>query len=331
MAKKKAETTEIEITPEQIAAEQRAIRENRASKAIQNKRYFSILVDVENGILNGGPDQEGAQRVDQFTGLGFVTPMCIKWYIRRYVEMLKAGEEGFKNYMALPTLEDGITLNDRDEAILADVDAAVKQKPILGKNNALIDEKIRDFACAKYFDVRAFGAVMTTFSKNPYNCSQIRGPVQILTGRSIDPIEEVCVTVSRRIVTKKDDLAKKQQDLGRQYMTPYALFRIDGYVNVADARNTGLSEDDLDVLWESIWNMFEENISATGGLRTVRQLAVFKYDSALGGGMRNSDIQKIIEVQKREGVDVPRSYDDYQVEVHAERLPSNVVLEHLYQ
>lgn len=323
-ALKKAEKSDKDCVQQRMKEILRA----RAEKAIKNKYYFCMLIEVQNGCLNGDPDMDGAQRVDPITGRGFVTPMCIKYHIRRAVEMLKGEEEGFKNYISRGDHQNGMTLNDRDECALDSIQLLSNKDSVLASSNALVDEKLIDFMCDKYWDIRTFGAVMTTFAKGKRNCSGLHGPVQMLTGMSIDPVEEVEQVISRCVVTSNKDVDRKQTELGHRFITPYAVFKVDGFINASYARVTGMTEDDLEVLWDAIWNMFEGCISSGSGLRAVRRLCVFKYDSPLGGKLRDYDALKLVEVKKRENVRSPRSYDDYEVVVHKEKLPHNVKLVH---
>ena len=178
------------------------------------------------------------------------------------------------------------------------------------KDNPDIDKKICKFMCDNFFDIRAFGAVMTTFVKASLNCGQVRGPVQLGFARSIDPIVTQEVTITRVAITKEDDANSKSTEMGRKYVVPYALYRVDGYISANLARKvTGFSEDDLQLLWKAIINMFEYDHSAARGNMAVRNLIVFKHDSELG----NAPAYKLfdtIKVNKKDGIIAPRSYSD---------------------
>ena len=263
------------------------------SEPIKNRYDFVILFDVENGNPNGDPDAGNMPRIDPETGYGLVTDVCLKRKIRNYVETLKEDEKGYRIY-----IKDGVPLNRSDaEAIKTlgidpDLKAAKKADPD-------IDAKLRNYMCENYFDIRTFGAVMTTFVKGALNCGQVRGPVQLSFARS-----------------------------GRKHIVPYALYRAEGYVSANLARKTtGFSEDDLKLLWTAILNMFENDHSAARGKMAVRELIVFKHDSELG----NAPAYKLFDsvaVRRKPNVDAARSYRDYTVTV-ADTLPEGVTCERL--
>lgn len=276
------------------------------SEPIRNRYDFVILFDVENGNPNGDPDAGNMPRVDPETGYGLVTDVCLKRKIRNYVETLKEDAPGYRIY-----IKDGVPLNRSDnEAIAAlgidgDLKAAKKSTPD-------IDRKLRDWMCQNFFDIRTFGAVMTTFVKGALNCGQVRGPVQLTFARSVDPIIPQEVTITRVAITTEADAEKKGTEMGRKYVVPYALYRGEGYVSANLARkSTGFSEDDLSLLWDAIVNMFEHDHSAARGKMAVRALVVFKHDSELG----NAPSYKLfdaVSTQKKAGVEAPRSIDDYE-------------------
>ena len=247
------------------------------SEPIKNRYDFVILFDVENGNPNGDPDAGNMPRIDPETGYGLVTDVCLKRKIRNYVETLKEDEKGYRIY-----IKDGVPLNRSDaEAIKTlgidpDLKAAKKADPD-------IDARLRDYMCENYFDIRTFGAVMTTFVKGALNCGQVRGPVQLSFARSVDPIVPQEVTITRVAITTEADAEKKGTEMGRKHIVPYALYRAEGYVSANLARKTtGFSEDDLKLLWTAILNMFENDHSAARGKMAVRELIVFKHDSELG-------------------------------------------------
>ena len=292
------------------------------SEAIKNRYDFVILFDVENGNPNGDPDAGNMPRVDPETGYGLVTDVCLKRKIRNYVETLKEDAEGYRIY-----IKDGVPLNRSDKAAMAalgiddDLKAAKKSDPD-------IDRRLRDYMCKNYFDIRTFGAVMTTFVKGALNCGQVRGPVQIGFARSVDPIVPQEVTITRVAITTEADAENKATEMGRKHIVPYALYRAEGFVSANLARKTtGFSEDDLKLLWQAILNMFENDRSAARGKMAVRELIVFKHDSELG----NAPAYKLFDavtVSKNDGVDVPRCYRDYTVTVD-EHIPEGVTCERL--
>lgn len=292
------------------------------STPIKNRYDFVILFDVENGNPNGNPDAGNMPRIDPETGYGLVTDVCLKRKIRNYVEDLKEEAPGYRIYV-----KEGVPLNRSDaEALTAvgvsgDLKAAKKADPG-------IDKKLRDFMCSNFYDIRTFGAVMTTFVKGALNCGQVRGPVQLNFARSIDPIVPQEVTITRVAIATEADAEKKGTEMGRKHIVPYALYRAEGYVSANLARKTtGFSEDDLQLLWQAILNMFENDHSAARGKMAVRELIVFKHDSELGCAPAYKLFQKV-QVQRVEGVEVPRRYEDYVVSV-SDDLPVGVQCERL--
>ncbi len=293
------------------------------SEPIKNRYDFVILFDVENGNPNGDPDAGNMPRVDPETGCGLVTDVCLKRKIRNYVEMAKEGEAGCRIY-----IKDQVPLNRSDAeavdylGINGDLKAAKKDDPE-------IDRKIRDFMCQNFYDIRTFGAVMTTFVKGALNCGQVRGPVQLSFARSIDPVVPQEITITRVAITTEADAENKGTEMGRKYIVPYGLYRAEGYVSANLARKvTGFSEEDLQLLWQAILNMFENDHSAARGKMAVRELIVFKHDSELG----NAPAYKLFEsvqVKRKSDVEVPRSYHDYEVTV-SDELPSGVICERMH-
>ena len=292
------------------------------SEAIKNRYDFVILFDVENGNPNGDPDAGNMPRVDPETGYGLVTDVCLKRKIRNYVETLKEDAEGYRIY-----IKDGVPLNRSDKAAMAalGIDDDLKSAK---KSDPDIDRRLRDYMCKNYFDIRTFGAVMTTFVKGALNCGQVRGPVQIGFARSVDPIVPQEVTITRVAITTEADAENKATEMGRKHIVPYALYRAEGFVSANLARKTtGFSEDDLKLLWQAILNMFENDRSAARGKMAVRELIVFKHDSELG----NAPSYKLFDavtVSKNDGVDVPRCYRDYTVTVD-EHIPEGVTCKRL--
>ena len=292
------------------------------SEPIKNRYDFVILFDVENGNPNGDPDAGNMPRVDPETGYGLVTDVCLKRKIRNYVETAKEDAAGYRIY-----IKDQVPLQRSDTEALAylgvnkDLKAAKKDDPAL-------DGKIRDFMCQNFFDIRTFGAVMTTFVKGALNCGQVRGPVQLGFARSIDPILPQEVTITRVAITTEADAEKKGTEMGRKYIVPYALYRAEGFISANLARKvTGFSEEDLRLLWQAILNMFENDHSAARGKMAVRELIVFRHDSELG----NAPSYKLfdaVHVARKPDVTVPRSYRDYTVDVDA-NLPAGVSCERL--
>lgn len=265
------------------------------AEVIHNRYDFVVLFDVENGNPNGDPDAGNMPRVDPETGLGLVTDVCLKRKIRNYVEAAKENEPGYRIYIK--------------------------------KKDPEADKKIKDFMCSNFFDIRTFGAVMTTFVKGALNCGQVRGPVQLGFARSIDPIAPQEVTLTRIAITTEKDALNKKTEMGRKFIVPYALYQAEGYISANLARKvTHFSEDDLNLLWQAIINMFENDHSAARGNMAVRELIVFKHASELG----NAPSYKLFErvhVARKDPHTPPRSYSDYEVQVDTENMPQGVTLE----
>ncbi|MCD8054579.1 MAG: type I-C CRISPR-associated protein Cas7/Csd2 [Lachnospiraceae bacterium] len=283
------------------------------SDVIKNKYDFVVLFDVENGNPNGDPDAGNMPRVDPETGCGLVTDVCLKRKIRNYVEMIKEDATGYRIY-----IKENVPLNASDKEAYNSLGMDPAQVKAMKKNDPALDEKVRDYMCGNFYDIRTFGAVMTTFVRDNLNCGQVRGPVQIGFARSVDPIIPQEITITRVAITTEDDAKKKNTEMGRKYIVPYGLYRAEGYVSANLARKvTGFSEDDLELLWQSILNMFENDHSAARGKMAVRKLIIFRHDSELG----NAPSYKLfdgIKIVKREGVDVPRSFEDYNLTIPSE-------------
>ncbi len=292
---------------------------NKMSEAIKNRYEFMILFDVENGNPNGDPDAGNLPRIDPESGYGLVTDVCLKRKIRNYVELVKEGELGYRIYV-----KEGIPLNRSDNEAYQSIGVTDKNVKEAKKKDPDIDLKIRNYMCDNFFDIRTFGAVMTTFVKAALNCGQVRGPVQLGFAKSIDPVISQEITITRVAITTEKDAEEKKTEMGRKSIIPYALYRTEGYVSANLARKvTGFSEEDLELLWQAIINMFENDHSAARGNMAVRELIVFKHDSELG----NCPAYKLfdaVDVHRKEGVICARKYSDYEVTLHTEKIPDSV-------
>ncbi len=289
--------------------------------AIQNRYDFVILFDVENGNPNGDPDAGNMPRIDPETGYGLVTDVCLKRKIRNYVEMVKEDSEGFRIY-----IKDNVPLNRSDSEAYAAL--AVSEKDIKEKKKADpdLDRKLRDWMCANFYDIRAFGAVMTTFVKAALNCGQVRGPVQLGFARSVDPIVPQEVTITRVAITTEADAEKKGTEMGRKYIVPYGLYRAEGYISANLARKTtGFSDADLELLWQAILNMFEHDRSAARGKMAVRELIIFKHDSELGCAPAHK-LFEAVKIQRTNAADEgpARAFTDYKIDVDTAALPAGI-------
>lgn len=288
------------------------------SEAIRNRYDFVVLFDVENGNPNGDPDAGNMPRVDPESGFGLVTDVCIKRKIRNYIETLKEDEPGYRIY-----IKDNVPLNRSDSEAFEYLNINGNDVKKLKKEDPELDKKVRDFMCENFYDIRTFGAVMTTFVKANLNCGQVRGPVQLGFAKSVDPILPQEVTITRVAITTESDAEKKGTEMGRKYIVPYALYRMEGYVSANLARKvTGFSEEDLELLWQAILNMFENDHSAARGKMAVRKLIIFKHDSELGCAPAHRLFDEV-KIARKEESDLPRAYSDYEVTIPAQ-LPQGV-------
>jgi len=281
---------------------------------LENRYEFVLLYDVENGNPNGDPDAGNMPRIDPETGHGIVTDVCLKRKIRNYVEIVKGDAPGYRIYV-----REGTPLNQNH--IEAYVAIGLKSGD---KSDPSQISEARRWMCANFFDVRTFGAVMSTGD----NCGQVRGPVQINFSRSIDPIVQQEVTITRQAVTRIEDL-EKERTMGRKHIVPYGLYRAEGYISAKLAndptKGTGFSIEDLEILWEAIINMFEHDRSAAHGKMATRKLIIFKHDSDLGNAPAHLLFDRI-QVTRKEGVSAPRSFANYSVTIDRDDLPSGVEL-----
>lgn len=281
--------------------------------AITNRYEFVYLFDVENGNPNGDPDAGNLPRIDPETSHGLVTDVCLKRKIRNYVEISKENAEGWHIYV-----KEKAVLNRNNELAYKALNIKSEPKKLPKDDNKA--SELTAWMCSNFFDVRTFGAVMTT----EVNTGQVRGPVQINFAKSIDPIMPSEVSITRMAVTNEKDL-EKERTMGRKSIVPYGLYRAEGYISAHFAEKTGFSEDDLDLLWEALVNMYDHDHSAARGKMNSRKLFVFKHSTKLG----NSPAHKLFESIQVKGnsSDKPsRSFSDYEVAVDRSMIPENVEL-----
>lgn len=280
-----------------------------------DKRYeFVILFDVENGNPNGDPDAGNMPRIDPETGHGIVTDVCIKRKIRNYVETVKEDQEGFDIYV-----KNGVVLNEQHKKAYAAFDLKSENKKL--PKDEKVAKELTGYMCKNFYDIRAFGAVMS----NEVNCGQVRGPIQLNFGKSIDPIFSQDLTITRCAVTHTKDL-EKERTMGRKQIVPYGLYKMEGYIsaNLAN-KTTGFDENDLELLWEALINMFEHDHSAARGKMATRKLIVFEHDTVLG----NAPSHKLFDLIniKRKNPSIPaRSFNDYELTIDKESLPNGVTI-----
>ena len=281
---------------------------------IKNRYEFTVIFDVENGNPNGDPDAGNMPRIDPETSAGLVTDVSLKRKIRNFVEIFKE-DEPYYNILVKPDKALNTKFTEAYEAI----GEKTGQK---GKNPEAV-RAARDYICQNYFDVRTFGAVMST-GNDP--CGIVRGPVQISFAKSVDPIFTQDITITRQARTTEDKRDTGETEMGRKSIVPYGLYRAEGYVSAMLAQKiTKFSEEDLELLWKAIINMFEHDRSAARGKMCVRKLYVFKHDSLLGNAPANVLFDKIV-ISKKDGVEVPRSFNDYEITVD-KNMPEGVELQ----
>ncbi len=286
------------------------------NQALSNRYEFVLLYDVENGNPNGDPDAGNMPRIDPETGYGIVTDVCLKRKIRNYVELTKEDQPGFKIYV-----KEGIPLNAQHRLAYLNTGTALPEK---AKSVPAKDlETVRKWMCDNFYDVRTFGAVMST----GVNCGQVRGPVQMNFSRSIDPIIQQEVTITRVTVTSEE--ADKTTEMGRKHIVPYGLYRAEGYVSAKLAnqagKGTGFSESDLELLWDALINMFEHDHSASRGKMSARKLIVFKHESELGNAPAQQ-LFDLVKVSRNADVIVPRAFTDYDVLIDEGSTPEGIEL-----
>jgi CRISPR-associated protein Csd2 len=308
--------------------------------ALANRYDFVVLFDVANGNPNGDPDAGNLPRLDPETNQGLVTDVCLKRKIRNYVELAKSGEPRFAIYVS-----EGAILNEKHRqayaAIRPDKDKVAKEKSLHPQN----DEEaisLRRFMCDNFFDVRTFGAVMST----GINCGQVRGPVQLSFARSIEPVVPLEISITRMAATSEKEKAEREKGdgderrenrtMGRKHIVPYGLYRAHGFVSAKLAERTGFSQTDLAFLWEALANMFEHDHSAARGEMSTRKLIVFKHASVLGNAPAHALFDRVTvgrvagdEIRlpgdpRLDNLPPARRFSDYRVEIARDGLPEGV-------
>jgi len=287
------------------------------SNTIQNRYEFVYLFDVENGNPNGDPDAGNMPRIDPETSYGLVTDVCLKRKIRNFVEIVEGNQSPYMIYIK----EKSVLSTTRKAAY-----EAVKEGGEDAKN---MIELGRKWMCKNFFDVRTFGAVMSTKENN---CGQVRGPVQFNFARSIESIVPMEVTITRMAVETEGEAKKVEQTgavqtMGRKHIVPYALYRMEGYISAHLAAQTGFSEKDRELLWGSLANMCDHDHSAARGKMNARKLIVFKHDSMLGNAPAHK-LFDLVTVKRATDIVTPaRAFSDYSVEIERSNVPQGVTLE----
>lgn len=279
---------------------------------LKNRIDFVYIFDVQDGNPNGDPDAGNLPRVDAETGMGLVTDVCLKRKVRNYVQVAKGCVDGYDIF-----IKEKAVLNTLIDA--AHEEDSVRSSP--DKTSAA-----RDVMCKKYYDIRTFGAVMSTGK----NAGQVRGPIQLTFARSNDPIAAMEHSITRMAVATEKEAEKQGGDnrtMGRKATVPYGLYVCHGFISANLAKQTGFSEEDLALFWEALKNMFDVDRSAARGLMSAQKLIVFKHDSTLGNAPANK-LFDLVKVQKKcDGA--PRKFDDYEVVIDKANLPSGVTIEEM--
>lgn len=279
---------------------------------LKNRIDFVYVFDVQDGNPNGDPDAGNLPRVDAETGMGLVTDVCLKRKVRNYVQVAKGLADGYDIFIK----EKAVLNNEIDKAHDDSVVKAAKDKT----------EAARMFMCKNYYDIRTFGAVMSTGK----NAGQVRGPIQLTFARSVDPVATAEHSITRvAVATPKEaeDQKGENHTMGRKATIPYGLYVCHGFVSANLAKRTGFSEEDLSLFFEALKNMFDLDRSAARGLMSAQKLIVFRHDSELG----NAPANKLFDLVKVEKVtdSAPRSFSDYEVTIDRESVPSGVTVEEL--
>ena len=292
--------------------------------SLSNRYDFVLLFDVKDGNPNGDPDAGNMPRVDEETRHGLVTDVCLKRKVRNYVAMKYPDDQKAQdgkgdlsaNRFEIYVREKAV-LNRQHQRAYAAYDLTPEAKKL--PKNERDARRLRGWMCRNFYDIRTFGAVMST----EVNAGQVRGPVQLTFARSIDPIVSSEHAITRVAVTREGE--NKEQGMGRKHTVPYGLYRAHGFVSAFLAKQTGFSDEDLNLLWEALKNMFEHDRSAARGEMATRGLFVFKHDSQLGNAPAHALFERI-QVRRKDGVEVPRGFEDYEVKVNEADMPPGVEL-----
>ena len=285
-------------------------------RTIEHRYDFVLLFDVINGNPNGDPDAGNAPRIDPETGHGLVSDVCLKRKIRNFVCLAKPGAEGYDIYV-----KEKAILNQQHQRAY---EAKGIKPDAKGKEKAGQISEARGWMCQNFFDIRMFGAVMTT----EINCGQVRGPVQLAFARSVDPIVSLEQSITRMAVTTERESADQDggnRTMGRKEIVPYALYEVHGFVSPHLAHDTGFSNEDLELLWQALGNMFEHDRSAARGEMATRKLVVFQHESALGNAPAHALFDRI-DIQRKDANRPARAYSDYEVKINREGLPTGITV-----
>jgi CRISPR-associated protein Csd2 len=290
--------------------------------SVNNRYDFALIFDVRDGNPNGDPDAGNLPRLDTESGHGLVTDVCLKRKVRNFVGIVKNEQPPYEIY-----IKEKAVLNRTHERAYKEVGAGdeLKSEDKKRKGSGDTVDKARAWMCKNFFDVRTFGAVMST----GVNCGQVRGPVQMTFARSVEPIIAMEHSITRMAVATEAEAEKQQGDnrtMGRKHTVPYGIYVAHGFVSAFLAKQTGFASEDLELLWAALGQMFEHDRSAARGEMSTRGLFVFKHDSELGNAHAHALFDRI-QVKRKSGVAVPRSFSDYEIRVDESAMPAGVTLE----
>jgi len=281
------------------------------SDLIKNRYDFALLFDVTDGNPNGDPDAGNLPRVDAETGMGLVTDVCLKRKVRNFVQIVKGAEKPFDIFI-------------KEKAILNQlIEESHEQDAVKSKvKNGDKTEAARKWMCSNYYDIRTFGAVMSTGK----NAGQVRGPIQLTFGRSVDPVVALEHSITRMAVATEAEAEKQGGDnrtMGRKFTVPYGLYYSKGFISAHLAAQTGFDEVDLELFWEALKNMFDHDHSAARGMMSTRKLIVFKHSTALGSAPAHK-LFDAIKIEKKDQTKPSRTFDDYTVTIDKSSIPEGV-------
>jgi len=283
------------------------------NREIKNRYDFLLLFDVTDGNPNGDPDAGNLPRIDPETGMGLVTDVCLKRKVRNYVLLKENGKRPYDIFI-------------KEKAVLTRlISEATHQEEIESLKDAEKTESARKWMCNNYYDIRAFGAVM---SLKEANAGQVRGPIQLTFARSIDPIFPQEHSITRMAVASEKEAQEQKGDnrtMGRKSTVPYGLYLCRGFISPAFANQTGFNEEDLDLFWEALINMFEHDRSASRGMMCARKLIIFKHNTELGNAPAYK-LFDLVSIKAKNQVNAIRSFEDYEISIKKDSLPESVEL-----
>ncbi|MBP1736351.1 MAG: cas7c [Oscillospiraceae bacterium] len=287
-------------------------------------RYdFVAFLEVKNGNPNGDPDADGMPRFDMETGVGWISDVCIKRKIRDYIALTREGTQGYEIYV-----RSGTPLERNDSRALQSL--RISPQDVAGSDEPeKLGVQLRQFMCRNFYDIRAFGAVMTSFSKlkTALNCGQIKGPVQLAFAESVEPVAIQEVTISRCTVSTEREAVEKGFSMGRKFIIPYGLYRMEGCLNAALAqKSTGFDESDLELFWEALERCWGQDQSAGRGKMALRQLITFQHDSILGN-CPSYRLQEAVTVSRSDSQNAlpARQFQDYAINIDDSAIPRGII------